>query len=70
MPDIKRGTTSIINLERGSTDINFVYRGSTLIWSRTTPTLRGYVVNGVEYSINKQTPINAYVVDGVNIDFK
>lgn len=45
MPDIKIGTTSIINLERGSTDINFVYRGTTLVWQRTTPPTNNDIIN-------------------------
>lgn len=37
MGDIKRNINSITNLERGNVDVNFVYRGSTLVWQRSTP---------------------------------
>ena len=71
MGDIKKGITSISDLKKGSTNINFVYKGTNLVWQRAAPpTTLGYVVNGYEYSVNKQTPQNSYVVDGVNIIFK
>ena len=37
MGDIKRQINSITDLKRGSTDVNFVYRGATLVWQRSTP---------------------------------
>ena len=70
MPDIKIGTTSIINLERGSTDINFVYRGTTLVWSRTAPTNLGYVDNGFEFNTDKQLQTNTYSINGLNFILK
>jgi hypothetical protein len=38
MGDIKRQINSITDLKRGSTNVNFVYRGATLVWQRSTPT--------------------------------
>jgi len=37
MGDIKRQINSITDLKRASTDVNFVYRGATLVWQRSTP---------------------------------
>jgi hypothetical protein len=45
MGDIKRGITSISDLKRGSTDVNFVYRGTNLVWQRTTPTIDYNIIN-------------------------
>jgi hypothetical protein len=39
MGQLKRSSTTITAVERGTTDVNYVYRGSTLIWQKSSPSI-------------------------------
>ena len=68
---IKRNITDISALKRGANNLTAVYRGTTLIWPTTPPpTVRGYVINALDTSINKSNPADGYVVNGLNTLFK
>jgi len=72
MGDIKRQINSITDLKRASTDVNFVYRGATLVWQRSTPpvTQTLWLTSGLNIVLGINTDNNAYLTDGLNIKFK
>jgi ABC-type molybdate transport system substrate-binding protein len=39
MGQLKRSSTTITAVERGAIDVNYVYRGSTLIWQKSSPSI-------------------------------
>ncbi len=66
---IKIGSDTLVTAYRGTDQLSKIYRGSLLLWP-TAPTSLGYVVNGINYNINKTAPSNSYIVDGINYIFK
>jgi hypothetical protein len=69
MGDIKRQINSITDLKRASTNVNFVYRGATLVWQRSTgnPTL--WLTNGISSVFAQNTSTN-WITSGINIKLK
>ena len=66
---IKRGSATLSTAYRGNDQLSKIYVGSTQIWP-IAPTSLGYVVDGINYNINKTAPSNSYVVDGINYSLK
>lgn len=50
---MERGTTNIVNPRRGSTDIQKVYRGTNLVWTRSTGPIP-YELNSFETSLTAE----------------
>ena len=68
---VKIGSATLSTAYRGNVPLSKIYRGSLLIWSAApAPTILGYVVDGINYNINKTAPSNSYVVDGINYSLK
>ena len=66
---IKRGSATLSTAYRGNDQLSKIYVGSTQIWPTAVVNL-GYVVDGINYNLNKTAPSNSYVVDGINYSFK